>query len=59
MQIVQWKVNGLFHADAVKCKQEIESIGTDISPQEIVEFARNPDTDTSRHMTMNVSIVKI
>lgn len=51
MQIVQWKVNGLFHADAVKCKQEIESIGTDISPQEIVEFARNPDTELNKCFT--------
>lgn len=51
MQIIQWKMSGLFHADATKCKQEIENIGDDVTPPEVVEYARNPDTELHKCFT--------
>ncbi len=42
--IIKWKV-GLFQADATKCYKEITSIGDEVTPQQIVSRAKDPDTE--------------
>lgn len=50
-EIIKWKINGKFHADAKKCKQEIESIGSDVKPKQIVDYAKNPETELHKCFT--------
>ena len=50
-EIIKWKIDGKFHADATKCKNEIESIGFDVKPQQIVDYARNPATELYKCFT--------
>lgn len=48
----EWRV-GLFKADANKCANEIMSLGEDVSPAQIVEYARKPNTELHRCFTWN------
>lgn len=50
-EIIKWKIEGKFRADATKCKNEIESIGSDVKPQQIVDYAKNPDTELHKCFT--------
>ena len=47
-EIIKWKIDGKFHADATKCKNEIESIGSDVKPQQIVDYAKKSSHRTSQ-----------
>ena len=51
MQNIEWKIKGLFKADATKCFEEITSLGDEVSPQEIVEHARDKDTELHKCFT--------
>lgn len=42
--MIVWK-GWKFNADAEKCYRELESLGKSYTPQEIVEFARDPNTE--------------
>lgn len=48
----EWRVE-LFKADADKCANEIMSLGEDVSPAQIVEYAKNPDTELNKCFTWN------
>lgn len=48
----EWRVE-LFKADANKCANEIMSLGEDVSPAQIVEYAKNPDTELNKCFTWN------
>ena len=48
----EWRVE-LFKADANKCANEIMSLGEDVSPAQIVEYARKPNTELHRCFTWN------
>lgn len=50
-EIIKWKIDGKYHADPTKCKDEIESIGSDVKPQQIVDYAKNPDTELHKCFT--------
>lgn len=50
-EIVKWKFDNRYDADPTKCKQEIESIGDDVKPQQIVDYAKNPDTELHKCFT--------
>lgn len=43
--MVEWKIKGIFKADAGKVYQEINSIGEEYTPESIVEYAENPFTE--------------
>lgn len=43
--MVRWKINNYFKADAQTCYEEIHEIGDEISPEQIVEKARNESTE--------------
>ena len=42
---VEWKVKGIFKANAEKVYEEINSIGEEYTPESIVEYAENPFTE--------------
>ena len=52
-EIIKWKFEGRYNADPKKCKQEIESIGCDVKPKQIVDYARNPETELHKCFTWN------
>ena len=43
--MVEWKIKGLYKADAQKVFDEITSIGEEVTPQEVVDYARDEDTE--------------
>lgn len=46
MSNVQWKINGIFKADAQKVDSEIKGIGKSATPQQVYEYAKgNPDSE--------------
>ena len=40
-----WRINGIFKADADKVYNEIKSIGDEVTPEQILEKARNKNTE--------------
>lgn len=50
-EIVKWRFDGRYDADPTKCKQEIESIGDDVKPRQIVDYAKNPETELHKCFT--------
>lgn len=48
----EWRVE-LYKADADKCSNEIMSLGEDVSPAQIVEYAKNQDTELNKCFTWN------
>lgn len=49
---VKWNVN-IFKADANKVYAEIQSIGEQVTPKQIVEYARNEDTELHKCFEWN------
>lgn len=45
MIISSWKMPGIFNADPQKVAEEILSIGDEVTPAQIVEMARNEETE--------------
>lgn len=43
--VASWKINGFYKADASKVANEIQSLGNDFTPQEIVDMARDSCTE--------------
>ena len=53
----KWKMPGLFAgADADKCYREITSIGESATPEQILDFARNPQTELHKCFEWDDSI---
>ena len=50
-EIVKWRFDDRYKADPAKCKQEIESIGDDVKPRQIVDYAKNPETELHKCFT--------
>lgn len=48
MTVATWKTNLFRSADAQKVAAEIAALGTEIRPQDIVEMARNPETESHK-----------
>ena len=51
MSNVEWKIKGLFKADPERCYEEITSIGEEVTPQEIVDFAMDENTELHKCFT--------
>lgn len=46
MSDVQWKINGIFKADAQKVDSEIKGIGKSATPKQVYDYAKaNPDSE--------------
>jgi len=53
--MITWKLDHFRNADAEKVHNEICSIGESVSPQQIVEFARNENTELHKCFDWNDS----
>ena len=53
---VIWKMSGVFKADAEKVSAEIESIGSEATPAEIVEKAKDESTELHKCFEWDDSI---
>lgn len=57
MSKVQWKIPGIFKADADSVDREIKSIGDKTSPKQLLDYAReNPDSELHKCFEWNDSI---
>lgn len=43
--IIKWNVSGIFKADANKCYQEIQDIGEEVKPEQVLDKARDSGTE--------------
>ena len=43
--IIKWTTPGFFKADATKCYEEIQDIGDEVKPEQVVERATNPESE--------------
>lgn len=43
--IIKWTTPGFFKADAGKCYEEIQDIGDEVKPEQVVEKAANPSSE--------------
>lgn len=43
--IIKWSLNGLFKADATKCYEEIQAIGDEVKPEQIVARAKDKKSE--------------
>lgn len=56
MIVASWKIDGIFKADAEKVASEITSIGEECKPCEVVEYAKNPQTELNKCFEWNDTI---
>lgn len=42
---VQWKIEGIFRADAERCWEEIQMLGDGVTPEKVVEIAASEDSE--------------
>ena len=42
---VQWKIEGIFRADAERCWEEIQGLGDGVTPEKVVEIAASEDSE--------------
>jgi hypothetical protein len=43
--MIEWKIKGLFKADAEAVYEEITSLGEEVTPEQVVEFAKDKNTE--------------
>lgn len=43
--IIKWTTPGFFKADPNKCYQEIQEIGDEVKPEQVIEKATNPNNE--------------
>lgn len=54
--MVTWKMSLFASANAERCYEEIQSIGESATPKQILDFARNPDTELHKCFEWDDSI---
>ena len=50
---IEWKLKDIFKADAEKCYREIEEMGEAVSPEQIVDKAKNKKTELHKCFDWN------
>ncbi|MBR2550744.1 MAG: hypothetical protein IKE92_12155 [Clostridiales bacterium] len=56
MSTIEWKIKGLYKADPVKVYEEINSIGEEYTPADIVELAEDPGSELHKCFEWDDSI---
>lgn len=51
--MIEWKIKGLYKADAEAVYQEIASLGSKVTPEQIVEYAKDKSTELNKCFTWN------
>lgn len=54
--MIEWKIKGLYKANAQTIYNEIMSIGETVKPSEVVEFARDENTELHNLFTWDDSV---
>ena len=54
--MVEWKIKGIYKADANAVYNEITSIGENVKPSEIVEYARDENTELHKLFTWDDTV---
>ena len=53
--IIKWSINGIFKADANKCYEEIQQIGDEVKPEQVLDKARDEDSELHKCFDWNDS----
>ena len=53
--IIKWSINGIFKADANKCYEEIQEIGDEVKPEQVLDKARNESCELHKCFDWNDS----
>ena len=53
---VEWKMSFFSAANAEKCYEEIQTIGESVTPKQILDYARNPETELHKCFEWDDSI---
>lgn len=54
--IIKWSINGIFKADPGKCYKEIQEIGDEVGPAQIVERAKDKSSELHKCFEWNNTI---
>lgn len=54
--IIKWNINGIFKADPTKCYEEIQEIGEEVTPEQVLDCARNDKTELHKCFDWNDSV---
>lgn len=54
--IIKWSVKGIFKADANKCYEEIQEIGEEVKPEQVLDKARDKGSELHKCFDWNDSV---
>lgn len=54
--IIKWSVKGIFKADANKCYEEIQEIGEEVKPEQVLDKARDNGSELHKCFDWNDSV---
>jgi len=53
--IIKWSINGIFKADANKCYEEIQQIGDEVKPEQVLAKAKDKNSELHKCFDWNDS----
>ena len=53
--IIKWSINGIFKADATKCYEEIQQIGEEVKPEQVLDKAKDKGSELHKCFDWNNS----
>jgi len=53
--IIKWSINGIFKADATKCYEEIQQIGEEVKPEQVLDKAKDKKSELHKCFDWNDS----
>lgn len=53
--VIKWSINGIFKADANKCYQEIQQIGDEVKPEQVLAKAKDKQSELHKCFDWNDS----
>ena len=54
--IIKWSVSGIFKADANKCYEEIQQIGDEVKPEQVLDKARDVSCELHKCFDLDDSV---
>ena len=54
--IIKWSLKDIFKADATKCYEEIQEIGDEVNPEQVVDRARDKSSELHKCFDWNNSV---
>lgn len=51
--VIKWSINGIFKADATKCFNEIQQIGDEVKPEQVLEKAKDKKSELHKCFDWN------